>query len=340
MTGGHSIAGRVLTRLAPAITLLLAAALFKLLAPGTPFGFSDARLILAQSVAVGLAGVGMTLIIMSGGIDLSVASVVALASVVAARVTEGWRPGEGGALPYLAILAAVAVGTACGLYSGVLIVLLRLPRFIVTPGMLRLHRGLAKWAAGNAQVIGHAGPVGDWVLASPPARLAWSADAPSVWKTLLPPSVWVLLIASAAMAWLIQFTILGRRAVAIGSNEEAARRAAVPIRNVKVLVYTISGALVGLAGAWYYARLGGSGDPTCAPGLELNAIAAVVIGGASLSGGTGSVAGTLCGALLMALLDNRGVALGWPNYAQELVVGNIIILAVAFDRWRAARMAR
>ena len=140
--------------------------------------------------------------------------------------------------------------------------------------------------------------------------------------------------------WLLHFTVLGRRAVAIGSNEEAARRAAVPIPRVKVAVYTISGALVGLAGAWYYARLGGSGDPTCAPGVELNAIAAVVIGGASLSGGSGSVAGTLCGALLMALLDNRGVALGWPNYAQELVVGNIIILAVAFDRWRAARMAR
>ena len=233
--------------------------------------------------------------------------------------------------PYLAIAAAVAVGALCGLYSGALIVLLRLPPFIVTLGMLGFYRGLAKWAASNSQVIGHTGWVYDWVVGVPPPGLRWAVVA---------PSVWMMLLMAAAMAALMHYTVLGRRAVAIGSNEEAARRAAVPIGRIKIAVYTLSGALVGLAGAWYFARLGGSGDPTCAPGLELNAIAAVVIGGASLSGGSASVVGTLCGAILMSLLENRGVALGWPNYAQELVVGNIIILAVAFDRWRAARMAR
>ena len=329
---GRSIPARLLGRLAPGITLLVAVVLFKVLAPGSPFAWQDVRLILAQTVAVGLVGIGMTLVIVSGGIDLSVASVVALASVAAARVTEHIQPGTIGAMqPYLAIAAAVAVGALCGLYSGALIVLLRLPPFIVTLGMLGFYRGLAKWAASNSQVIGHTGWVYDWVVGVPPPGLRWAVVA---------PSVWMMLLMAAAMAALMHYTVLGRRAVAIGSNEEAARRAAVPIGRIKIAVYTLSGALVGLAGAWYFARLGGSGDPTCAPGLELNAIAAVVIGGASLSGGSASVVGTLCGAILMSLLENRGVALGWPNYAQELVVGNIIILAVAFDRWRAARMAR
>jgi ribose/xylose/arabinose/galactoside ABC-type transport system permease subunit len=255
---------------------------------------------------------------------------VALSSVVAARVTEALWTGAAGAIqPYLAVIAGVATGAVCGLYSGLLIVLLRLPPFIVTLGMMGFYRGLAKWAAESQQVRGHAAWIADWVQAVPPPGLRWAVVA---------PSVWVMLLAAGGVAALMQWTVLGRRAVAIGSNEEAARRAAVPIGRVKVLVYCVSGVLVGLAGVVKFARLGGSGDPTSAMGLELDAVAAVVIGGGSLAGGSASVVGTLCGALLMALLDNRCTALGWPNYVQQLVVGHIIVLAVALDRWRRGRM--
>lgn len=316
---------QTLGRLAPLISLTAVAALFYLYAPDKPLSLLDLKLILLHSVIVGLVALGMTLVMVSGGIDLSVGSSLALAGVVAARVLS---TNSEGLMPLLAVLAAAATGLLCGLYNGALITLLRLPPFIVTLGTLGFFRGVAKWTSGSSPVYSRPGALASWVDLSPRGPLAW---------TLFAPVVWVMLFLAAAVAAALHFTIPGRRLTAIGSNEEAARRAGIPITSTKILAYAACGLLVGLAGVVQFARLGGSGDPTIQVGLELKAIAAVVIGGASFAGGYVSISGALCGALLMALLDNRCTAVGWPNYVQELVVGHIIIAAVAADQWRRRR---
>jgi ribose transport system permease protein len=317
--GGASLFGKF----APAISLVVVTAFFYAVAPEQPLSVLDARFILLQTVIVGLVALGMTIVIVSGGIDLSVGSAVALAGVAAAKVMA---TGESSALAVLAIAAAATVGVACGVYNGVLVTVLRLPPFIVTLGTLGFFRGVAKWISGSSPVYSKAG----WLA-------AWVEPAPSIALLVVAPAVWVMVLIAGAVALVLKKTVVGRQAVAIGSNEEAARRAGIPIARVKVGVYAACGLLVGLAGVVQFARLGGSGDPTVQIGLELKAIAAVVIGGASFAGGYASVTGTLCGALLMVLLENRCTAVGWPNYVQELVVGHIIIAAVAVDQWRRRR---
>lgn len=320
----------VLGRCAPALSLLLAAALFWAIAPDRPLSIMDARTILLQTVIVATVALGMTIVVVSGGIDLSVGSSVALCGVAAAKVMKAeWGDVLGGWQTALALAAALGAGALCGLYNGLLVTRLRLPPFIVTLGTLGFYRGLAKWISGNSPVYARPGWLESWVQLVP--GRAW---------LIVAPAVWIMLAIAAAVALFLHRTVPGRRAVATGSSEEAARRAGLPIAGIKVMVYTIGGLLAGLAGALQFARLGGSGDPTVQVGLELKAIAAVVIGGASLSGGHASVAGTVCGALLMALLDNRCTALGWPNFVQEMVVGHLIIIAVAVDRWRARARGR
>jgi len=320
--GAGSAAG-LLGRFAPAISLVAATGFFYAIAPDRPLTVLDARFILLQTVIVGLVALGMTIVIVSGGIDLSVGSAVALCGVAAAKVMH---TGDSALTPLVAIGVAALVGVVCGVYNGILIAALRLPPFIVTLGTLGFFRGVAKWISRSSPVYSKPGWLASWVEPAP--RMGWLVVA---------PAVWVLLGIAAIVALVLKQTVGGRHAVAIGSSEEAARRAGIPITRVKIGVYGACGVLVGLAGVVQFARLGGSGDPTIQVGLELKAIAAVVIGGASFSGGYASVAGTLCGALLMVLLDNRCTAVGWPNYVQELVVGHIIIAAVAVDQWRRRR---
>jgi ribose transport system permease protein len=245
---------------------------------------------------------------------------------VAARVLVG-NPGDpkdpGWWLPCVAILAAAGTGALCGLYNGMLVTALRLPPFIATLGTLGLFRGVSKWASDSSPVYARDGWLGAWVQ-----------PQPGVAGLLVAPVVWLTAGLALIAALLMHLTVFGRRAVAIGDNEESARRCAVPITRVKLGLYALCGLLVGIAGVVQFARLGGSGDPSIQGGLELRAIAAVVIGGAALSGGRASIMGTVCGTVLMALLDNRCTALGWPNYVQEIVVGHIIIIAVAVDRWK------
>lgn len=316
---------RILGRFAPAISLLAVAALFYAIDPSHPITVADLRIILLQTVIVALVALGMTLVIVSGGIDLSVGSAVALCGVVAAAVMNS-ETGGPGLSPVLAIAGAALTGIVCGLYNGALITLLKLPPFIVTLGTLGFFRGVAKWAAGNSPIYSKPGWLAEWV-----------APAPRIGFLLVAPVVWVMLALAAITAHAMHNTVAGRHAVAVGSNEEAARRAGIPIRRVKVGVYAACGLLTGFAAVVQFARLNGSGDPTVQVGLELKAVAAVVIGGASFSGGYASIMGTLCGAMLMVLLDNRCTAVGWPNYVQELVVGHIIIIAVAADMWRRRR---
>jgi len=268
-----------------------------------------------QSAIVGMAGLGMTMIILSGGIDLSVGSTVALTSVTVAALLkfQGWP-----AFP--AACGAVLAGGLCGLLNGVLVTQLRVVPFIVTLGTMLIFRGAAKGLADERTVIPGA------------SMLDSLLDVGSV----LPSGVWLLAILAAVVALLLRYTRFGRHLYATGSSEAAARLCGVPITRVKIQAYVLGGLFAGMAGLLQYSRLT-MGDPTAAPGLELDVITAVVIGGGSLAGGEGSVIGTLIGALYMPTIRNGCSQTGWAPWKSEIAAGVIIIIAVATDRWRHRR---
>ncbi|GJQ28567.1 MAG: ribonucleotide-diphosphate reductase subunit alpha [Phycisphaerae bacterium] len=310
---------RLAAALAPLLGLLAVVVIFALIPPHPPISLLDLRTVAVHAVLVSTIGLGMTLVVIAGGIDLSVGSMLALACVISALAArQGW-PAP------MVVLAGVATGVLCGAYNGVLIASLRLPAFIVTLGTLGLFRGLGKWIAGPGTV--KAPTQGLDVLMDPtPPHAFW----------LFAPGVWLTAVLAALAAFTLHRTVFGRHVVAIGSNETAARFAAIPLRTRRIQIYALLGACTGLAGALQFARLT-VGDPTVAVGIELEVIAAVVIGGASLAGGTGSILGTLAGAVMMAYLRNRCSALGWPNFVQELIVGHVIIAAVLLDTLRRRR---
>jgi ribose transport system permease protein len=308
------------SRLGPWLALGLVVLAFALMtdAPGRYLSAFNLRIVLSQTVIVALGAIGMTLIIVSGGIDLSVGAVIALTGVAAALALRAEWP------PIVAVLAAVGIGGIVGAWNGALITRLGVVPFIATLGTLGIARGAAKWL-GNEQTV-NAPPtwVNDLLVTFP--RHAWMVFAPAVWVTLL-----LALLAGAVL----RTTVFGRRLFALGSNEAAARACGIDTNRLKILTYTVGGLLFGLAGVMQMSRLR-QGDPTVANGSELDIIAAVVIGGGSLSGGEGSISGSIVGALIMAFLRNGCQQMGWPNYIQEMIIGAIIVLAVALDRWRVS----
>jgi len=268
-------------------------------------------------VIVALGAIGMTIIIVSGGIDLSVGATIALTGVVAALVVgAGWPAG-------VATFAAVLAGGLVGLANGLLITSLRVVPFIATLGMLGIARGVAKWLAHEQTVNVPPTWLNDLLVTFP--QPAWM---------VLPAGVWITLVLALAAATVLRRTVFGRRVFALGSNERAARACGIATDRLKLWIYGVGGLLFGLAGVMQLSRLR-QGDPTVAIGTELDVIAAVVIGGGSLSGGEGSVFGSVVGALIMAFLRNGCQQMGWPNYIQEIIIGGIIVLAVALDRLRA-----
>ncbi|MCG3123182.1 MAG: Ribose import permease protein RbsC [Phycisphaerales bacterium] len=308
--------------LAPLTGLLFVVLLFAAIPPHHGVTVLQLRTILVHTVIVAVAGLGMTMVIASGGIDLSIGSGVALAGVTGALALDHGWPLWG------AVLASLATGTACGLYNGVLITALRLPPFIATLGTLGFFRGVAKWIAGSSPISpSDMHGFNTFLQPQPPENLRWMIVA---------PGVWLLLLLALGVAGLMRSTVFGRNILAIGGNETAARYAGISIRGVKTAAYALAGLFVGLAGLLQLSRLT-QGDPTVAAGLELDVIAAVVIGGASLAGGTASIAGTPCGALMNAYLNNRCSLLGWPTFVQQMIVGHIIIAAVSVDLWRRRR---
>jgi ribose transport system permease protein len=313
---------RLLRWLEPFVGLALVLILFGVLRPESFLTALNFKIVAAQTVIVALCTLGMTFVIVSGGIDLSVGSNVALSSVVAAMVL---RAGHGGAS---AILAAIGAGAAVGLVNGLLVTRLRIVPFIVTLGTLGVARGVAKWLGDQQPVVVEPEAVRGF------AQLMQKTPQPA-WL-LVAPGVWIVIALAIAMALVLRRTVLGVWTVAIGSNEATARLCGVPVARTRATLYLLCGAFAGLAGAMQLARLN-LGDPTIAQGLELDVIAAVVIGGASLAGGEGSILGSLIGASMMGLLKNGCNLVGVPNYVQEMVVGAIIVVAVGLDRARRSR---
>ncbi len=309
---------RLFNILGPFLGLLLVIGLFSLSPTVRPYFLTGAnfKIILTQTVIVAIGTLGMTLIIVSGGIDLSVGSVVALTSVVGATtLAKGFSPLMAGWL-------TIAVGAGAGLINGLVIGWLRMMPFIVTLGMMGIARGTAKWLSGSQTVNAPETAINRLMEYKDPGHLF-----PVPW------GVWITIGLAAAMALVMRQTVFGRYVFAIGANETAARLSGIRVPLQKGMIYIVAGVFFGIAGLMQLSRLT-QGDPTVAIGLELDIIAAVVIGGASLSGGTGSILGSMIGALIMAVLRNGSNQMGWPTYVQEIIIGVVIIIAVAVDKLR------
>jgi ribose/xylose/arabinose/galactoside ABC-type transport system permease subunit len=411
-----SAARRVLAlvdKLGPLLAMLGVWCLFAVLTPKTFATWENTQSVLLQTAVVGIAALGGTMIIISGGIDLSVGSLIAVVSVMVALVlkTIATRAAAATAAAAAAatsasaapppavefdpnsaviwaVLAALAVAVLCGLATGTMVigrhwlvfaaaavgldallawhygrelfatwpraigfVLLALiaalsawadrklkPRmmltpFIVTLGMWGALRGAAKGLANNSAIYPPATGLTSFMkMPEAKANAALLANPGQWWS----PGVWIFLILAVCVAALLRYTQFGRHIYAIGSNEQTARLCGVQVERTKLKIYTLSALLAGVAGVlqFGYLRLG---DPTTAAGYELKVIAAVVIGGASLSGGVGTVLGTVSGALMMTIIDNGCTKVHLEVWMQEIITGVIIVAAVALDQLRHRR---
>ena len=310
----------ILAKGGPFIGLILVIGLFSIPTETREYflTYNNFKIIFTQTVIVAIGALGMTMIIVSGGIDLSVGSTIAFTSVVGALLIQhGWGP-----VPVLCTV--IAAGGLIGLLNGAAIAGLRMTPFIITLGSLGIARGTAKWLADNQTVNYDSSPINGWMTTADPFSLT------------LPAGVWVTIVLAALTALLLRNTVFGRHIFALGSNEATARLCGIPTTRLKVLIYVLAGCFFGLAGLFQLSRLR-QGDPTVAVGLELDIIAAVIIGGASLSGGVGTILGSMIGALIMAVLRNGSQQMGWPTYFQEIIIGLVIIVAVFLDRLRQGR---
>jgi ribose/xylose/arabinose/galactoside ABC-type transport system permease subunit len=301
--------------LGPLLGLLFVFVIFMVIAPPAFISGYNLKTIITQTVIVGIGALGMTFVIISGGIDLSVGSIISLVTIVTALSLQSL-----GGNVLLSVLIAVAVGALVGLFNGWIIASWRIVPFIVTLGSMQIARGLAKWLAHEQTVL------------APETALnrLMNVDPEPAWL-IFAPGVWIMILLTIIVYLVLRYTVFGRYVFALGSNEQAARLCGVRIQLNRIWIYTLCGALTGVAGVLQFANLT-VGDPTAAVGLELDIIAAVVIGGGSLNGGEGSALGSIIGALMMAILRNGCNLVGIPTYVQNILIGVIIIGAVAIDR--------
>ena len=248
-----------------------------------------------------------------------VGSIIALTTVTIAASLQS------GLSPVLSAFVGVLSGALCGLVNGLIITRFRVVPFIVTLGTLLVVRGVAKGLADEQKIDAPLTYLIDLLAALP--RGSW-------W--IVPPGVWLLLILAFLTGGFLAYTRPGKHIVAIGSNENTARLCGIRVERVKTMVYILAGTSAGIAGLLQFSRLT-VGDPTVAVGLELDVIAAVVIGGGSLAGGEGSILGSVVGALIMTVIRSGCSQMGLPNWVQEIVTGIIIVIAVAIDRLRHKR---
>jgi len=265
-----------------------------------------------------ILAVGMTFVILIGGIDLSVGSVMAFCAVVAGTVLKLETLDTASAIG-LALLAGMAVGALCGLVNGAVSAFWGIPSFIVTLGMLNIARGAAlQWTQARS------------LYEFPDAFNNFGS------ATLLGvPAIFLVALSLVALGWLVlNRTVFGRLIYAIGNNEEAVRLAGHNVMGYKIVAFVICGAAVGVGAVIYMTRLT-IASPISGIGFELNAIAAVIIGGTSLSGGRGSIVGTLLGACIIGVLANGLILIGMSDFLRQMVTGFVIILAVVLDVYRA-----
>ena len=271
---------------------------------------------LALSITlIGTIAPSMMLVLALGEVDLSVASTVALAGVVASLITSSTHSVG------LGIMAGVLAGGLVGIANGLLVARLRINSLIATLAMMEIVRGLA-------YIVSH----GDAVIITQESFFLLGS------RTFLgiTPPVWLMLASLLLFGVLLKSTVLGRNVLAIGGNAEAARLAGVPVRGIRTLIFACQGLIAGLAGVMLASRLS-LGDPKTSLGLELAVISACVLGGVSLAGGVATIGGVVVGVLIMGCVQNALGLLNVPTFYQYLVRGGILLLAVAFDRWKSTR---
>jgi ribose transport system permease protein len=292
--------------------------LFIVLSVSSPYFLTVQNLssVARQTAVINIIALGMTLIMISGGIDLSVGSVMAFAGICGTTLLQAHFP----LIP--SILGAMLAGMAWGLFNSLLITLLKVSPFIATLGTMGAARGLTLVITNGMPVV------------KLPDSFGFLGDGTIL--RVFPVPLAILVGLALLTGFVLKYTRLGRYAYAVGSNVEAARYAGIPVRIYLVAIYTFCGALTGLAGMIESSRLM-TGQPTAGQGYELSVIAAVVIGGASLSGGEGTVTGTVAGAFLMGLISNGSNLLGVSPFWQQVLIGVVIVLAVAGDELRKRR---
>jgi ribose/xylose/arabinose/galactoside ABC-type transport system permease subunit len=317
-----------LARYAAPLFLLLLLLVFGLLEPRFLHPLNQFNILRQVSIS-GLIAIGMTFVILTAGIDLSVGSLVALAGLVCAYVAKGglddrFAVGAGAAAGgpvFLAVAAAIAVGMAAGAVQGLAISRLKVPPFVVTLGGLTAFRGAALLFSGGGPISGFSADYTWWGQ----GRIG-----------MVPVPVIIFLLAAVIAHVVLRYTAFGKHVYATGGNARAAALNGVPTKRITLLVYVISGFFCGLAAFLLSARLNSS-EAVAGLGLELTVIAAVVIGGTSLFGGVGTIFGTVVGALLIGVLTNGLVLLNVSSFVQQIVIGVILVAAVALDQFAATR---
>jgi ribose transport system permease protein len=330
----RGLASRGLATLSgPVIGLIVVLGLFIILIGfkgelGQFLSLDNLQVLVQEGTIPAVVALGALMVIISGGIDLSVGSVLALVTVVTMRVYNALYV-DAASVATASLVAAVAgviAGGVCGLANGLIVTRLRVAPFVATLGMLGIARGLAVWLA-ERRLLTFPGERPDWVK---------SLQRVHAGITVFNPGFWSFVVLALAAAVLLRYTVLGRHIYAIGSNEATARLCGVSINRTKVLIYTLAGLLTGWAGVLLFAH-GGSGDPSAAEGQELFVIAAVVIGGASLTGGQGTVVGAMLGVLILEVLGNGVSTFNVPVEVQYILTGVIIIANTAVSHWQRRR---
>ncbi|OOC62053.1 ABC transporter permease [Paenibacillus ihbetae] len=291
------------------------------LSSGNFFQFSNLIGILLSTAVIGVLALGSTFVIITGGIDLSVGTVMTLSAVMSGVFITFWG------LPVpIGILGGILTGALCGLLSGTAVAKMKIPPFIATLAMMMIAKGLALIISGAKPIY--------FTEAESFANISQGSVLGSLIPGFdIPNAVLIFFIAAILGFLILSKTIIGRYNVALGSNEEATRLSGVNVGYWKIVIYTLTGAFTGLAGVMMASRLN-SANPALGAGYELEAIAAVVLGGTSLSGGKGTIMGTVIGALIMSVLTNGLRILSVPQEWQTVVVGFVIILAVYADMLR------
>jgi ribose transport system permease protein len=304
--------------------LLVIFAVFAIARPAVFPTYANITAILFSTVVIGLLALGATLVIITGGIDLSVGTGMALCAVMSATFIVSW-----GLPVWLGILLAILFGGLLGLVNGINVARLGLPPFIATLAMMLVAQGLAL-------VVSHASPI--YFDAKKHGGYLWLSTGQLIPGSGFPNAVLVLLVAAAIAYVLLNKTLVGRYDISIGSNEEATALSGINTKKWTMIIYAVAGLFTGLGGIMISARLG-SAQPATGSGYELQAIAAVVIGGTSLSGGKGTIVGTIIGALIISVINNGLQIMSMPQEWQNVILGLVILATVFIDQLRNRRTA-